>query len=300
MDRLHMMEVFAAVADRGSFAKAARDLALSAAAVTRAITALEDRLGARLLLRTTRSVRLTEAGARFLADTQRILEDIGEAEQAAAGAHAAPRGILNVTAPVIFGRMYVTPLLRDWLDLHAGVGAHALFVDRMVSMTDEGMDVAIRIGDLPDSSLTAIRVGSVRRVVVGAPDYFARHGIPGHPDDLASHHAVTVNNGALRAVDWRFADGQLGARVPSRFSVTSLDAAIDTALSNWALLRTLSYQVAPHVAAGRLQIVLQAFEPPPLPIHIVHQEGRRASAKLRSFIDFAVEQLRATPAIHGG
>lgn len=300
MDRLHMMEVFAAVADRGSFAKAARELALSPAAVTRAVTALEDRLGARLLLRTTRSVRLTEAGARFLADTHRILEDISEAEDAAAGTHAAPRGILNVTAPAIFGRMYITPLLRDWLDLHPGVSVHALFVDRIVSMTEEGIDVAIRIGDLPDSTLTAIKVGVVRRVVVGAPGYFARHGIPGHPGDLTSHFAVTVDNAALRAVDWRFADGLLGARIPSRLSVNTLDAAIDTALTGWALARILSYQVAPHVAAGTLQVVLQAFEPPPLPIHIVHQEGRRVSAKLRGFIDFAVERLRATPAIYGG
>lgn len=300
MDRLHMMEVFTAVADRSSFAKAARDLRLSPAAVTRAVTALEDRLGTRLLLRTTRSVRLTEAGARFLADTQRILQDIGEAEEAAAGAHAAPRGILNVTAPVIFGRIYVAPLLRDWLDLHPAVAAHALFVDRVVSMTEEGVDVAIRIGELPDSSLTAIKVGFVRRVVFGSPAYFARHGIPRHPDDLAGHRIVSVDNGALKSVDWRFADGRITARVPSRFSVTMLDTAIDTALSGWALARTLSYQVAPHVAAGALQIVLREFEPQPLPIHVVHQEGRRASAKLRSFVDFAVGRLRATLAIQVG
>jgi DNA-binding transcriptional LysR family regulator len=287
------------VADRGSFAKAARELRLSPAAVTRAITALEDRLGARLLLRTTRSVRLTEAGARFLADTQRILQDIGEAEEAAAGAHAAPRGILTVTAPVIFGRIYVAPLLRDWLDLHPAASAHALFVDRVVSLTEEGVDVAIRIGDLPDSSLTAIKVGFVRRVVFGSPAYFARHGIPQHPDDLARHRIITVDNGALKSVDWRFADGRITARIPSRLSVTTLDTAIDTALSGWALARTLSYQVAPHVADGALRIVLREFEPRPLPIHVVHQEGRRASAKLRSFIDFAVGRLRATPAIQG-
>lgn len=297
MDRFHMMEVFAAVADCGSLAKAARQLRLSPPAVTRALAALEDRLGTRLLLRTTRSVRLTEAGARFLADTRRILSDIGEAEEAAAGAHAAPRGILHVTAPVLFGRIYVAPILRDWLDANPAARAHALFVDRVVNMAEEGIDVAIRIGDLPDSSLSAIRVGSVRRVVFGAPAYFARHGIPRHPDALAGHQIVSVDNGTLAAIDWRFAGGLIAARIPSRLSVTTLDAAIEIALGGWALARTLSYQVAPHVADGTLQIVLAAFEPAPLPIHVVHQEGRRASGKLRSFVDLAVERLRANPAL---
>jgi DNA-binding transcriptional LysR family regulator len=297
MDRLHMMEVFAAVAESGSFAKAARSLRLSPPAVTRAVTALEERLGTRLFLRTTRSVRLTEAGGRFLADTQRILHEIGEAEEAAAGAHANPRGMLTVTAPVLFGRIYVAPILRDYLDLHPAVNAHALFVDRVVNMADEGVDVAIRIGELPDSSLTAVRVGFVRRVVFGAPGYFAEHGIPGHPDDLADHRIVAIDNGA--ALDWRFADNAITVRLKSRLSVTTLDTAIEAALSGWALARALSYQVAPHVANGALQVVLRDFEPKPLPIHVVHQEGRRASAKLRSFVDFAIDLLRSDPAIQG-
>lgn len=299
MDRLHMMEVFAAVAECGSFAKAARSLRLSPPAVTRAVTALEERLGTQLFLRTTRSVRLTEAGGRFLSDTQRILHEIGEAEEAAAGAHATPRGTLTVTAPVLFGRIYVAPILRDYLDLYPAVSAHALFVDRVVNMADEGVDVAIRIGELPDSSLTAVRVGFVRRVVFGAPGYFAEHGIPARPDELAGHRIVTIENGAVTAVDWRFADNAITVRLKSRLSVTTLDTAIETALSGWALARALSYQVAPHVAEGTLQVVLREFEPKPLPIHVVHQEGRRASAKLRSFVDFAVELLRSDPAIQG-
>jgi DNA-binding transcriptional LysR family regulator len=299
MDRLHMMEVFAAVAESGSFAKAARSLRLSPPAITRAITALEERLGTRLFLRTTRSVRLTEAGGRFLADTQRILHEIGEAEEAAAGAHANPRGMLTVTAPVLFGRIYVAPILRDYLDLYPAVSAHALFVDRVVNMADEGVDVAIRIGELPDSSLTAVRVGFVRRVVFGAPGYFAEHGTPARPDDLADHRIVTIENGAVAAVDWRFADNAITVQLKSRLSVTTLDTAIETALSGWALARALSYQVAPHVAEGTLQVVLREFEPKPLPIHIVHQEGRRASAKLRSFVDFAARRLRSDPAIQG-
>jgi DNA-binding transcriptional LysR family regulator len=290
------MEVFAAVAENGSFAKAARALHLSPPAVTRAIAALEDRLRTRLFLRTTRSVRLTEAGARFLADTQRILQEIGEAEETATGAHGAPRGILHVTAPVLFGRIYVAPLLRDYLDLYPAVTAHTLFVDRMVNIAEEGLDVAIRIGDLPDSSFTAIRVGAVRRVLFGAPAYFAKHGTPRSPADLADHKVISVESGAS-LFEWRF--GQETVRVKPRMIVNNLDTAIESALSGWALARTLSYQVAPHVAEGKLQIVLQEFEPKPLPIHVVHQEGRRASAKLRSFVDFIVERLRANPAIKG-
>ena len=297
MDRLHMMEVFAAVAESGSFAKAAKDLRLSPPAVTRAVNALEERLGTRLLLRTTRSVRLTEAGARFLADSQRILQEIAEAEEAATGAHATPRGQLHVTAPVLFGRIYVAPILRDYLDIHPLVSAHAMFLDRVVNMVDEGMDVAVRIGDLPDSSLTAVRVGFVRRVVFGAPAYFARHGAPAHPAELVAHRIVAVESGAAGQVDWRFAEGALTVRLQPRLTVTALDTAIETVLSGWAISRALSYQVAPHVAEGALRIILGDFEPKPLPIHVVHREGRRASAKLRSFVDFAVERLRANPAI---
>lgn len=294
MDRLHAMEVFAAVADKGSFAEAARSLRLSPPAVTRAVAALEERLGARLLQRTTRSLRLTEAGIRFLADAQRILHDIEEAEDAAAGAHAVPRGILHVTAPVLFGRMYVAPVLRDFLDLYPTLTADTLFVDRVVNIAEEGLDVAIRIGALPDSSLTAIRVGSVRRVVFGTPAYFAEHGVPRHPGELAGHRLISSESGAA-VVDWRFVeDGRaIGVRVKPLMFVNTLDTAIDAALSGWAVARTLSYQTAALVAEGRLRTVLERFEPEPLPIHIVHQEGRRASAKLRNFVDFAAERLRA-------
>ncbi len=293
-----MMEVFAAVAESGSFAKAAQALRLSPPAVTRAVAALEDRLGTRLFLRTTRSVRLTDSGTRFLADTQRILHDIDEAEDTAAGAHSAPRGILRVTAPVLFGRIYVAPVLRDYLDSHPAVVADTMFVDRVVSIVEEDIDVAVRIGDLPDSSLTAIKVGAVRRVMFGAPAYFAEHGIPSHPDELAQHRIVSIESGTV--ADWRFGKGDLVARVRPRMAVNNIDTAIESALCGWALARTLSYQVAPHVTEGRLRIVLADFEPKPLPVHVVHREGRRASAKLRSFVDFIVERLRANPAIRGG
>ncbi len=295
MDRLHTMEVFAAVAGSGSFAKAGKEMGLSPPAVTRAITALENRLGTRLFLRTTRSVRLTEAGMRFLADTQRILHEIGEAEEAAAGAHAAPRGILQVTAPVLFGRIYVAPVLRDFLDAYPLVTANTLFVDRVVNIIEEGLDVAIRIGELPNSSLTATRVGFVRRVLFAAPSYFAEHGTPRHPRELANHRVISSES----AAQWRFgnADNAIPVRIRPLMVVNNLDTAIESALCGWAMARTLSYQIAPHVAEGRLQIVLRDFEPEPLPIHVVHHEGRRASAKLRTFVDFIVDRLRANAAL---
>ncbi len=299
MDRLHTIEVFTAVAEGGSFAKAAKAMRLSPPAVTRAIMALEERLGTRLFVRTTRSVRLTEAGVRFLADSQRILHEIEEAEEAAAGLHAEPRGVLHVTAPVLFGRIYVAPVLRNFLDLHPKVTGSALFVDRVVNLMEEGLDVAVRIGDLPDSSLTAIRVGSVRRVVFASPDYFEKHGMPQHPSELAAHRIVAVES-VVPILDWKFWNGGMPftVRVRPLLFLNSVDAAIECALSGWAMARTLSYQVASYVQDGRLQLALESFEPNPLPVHVVHAEGRRASAKVRAFVDFAVARLRAHPGIH--
>lgn len=294
MDRFHTMQVFTAVAESSSFAKAGRALHLSPPAVTRAITALEERLGTKLFLRTTRSVRLTEAGSRFLADCHRILHDVEEAEEAAAGVHAAPRGVLHVTASVLFGRHYVTPLLRDFVDAYPNVTIDAVFVDRVVNMIEEGHDVAIRIGDLPDSSLTAIRVGSIRRVMFGTPAYFAAHGYPRHPHDLTSHRTVW-GLGALPTVDAKFGprDRELSVRLKPAMVFNGLDSVVDCVLSSWAIARVLSYQITPHIESGRLEIVLPEFEPDPMPIHVVHREGRRASAKVRAFVDFAVDRLRA-------
>jgi DNA-binding transcriptional LysR family regulator len=293
------MQAFVAVADRGGFAPAARALALSPPAVTRAVAGLETRLGTRLLRRTTRSVQLTESGARFLLDCRRILADLEEAEDAAAGSHAAPRGALHITAPVLFGRLFVTPILADFLDRYPMVEAETLFLDRIVSLMDEGLDVAIRIGHLPDSSLTAVRVGSVRLVTFSTPEYLRTHGTPNRPEDLAAHRLVqshALGGGA----EWRFRDGgrDIAIPVPPRLRINTNDAVIEAVLRGWGLSRLLSYQVARHVRAGRLQTVLTNFEPPPLPIHIVHQEGRLVSAKLRAFVDFMAARLRADTSIN--
>jgi DNA-binding transcriptional LysR family regulator len=299
MDRVLAMEIFVAVADNGGFAAAARALGQSPPAVTRAIAALEDRLGTRLFRRTTRAVHLTESGERFLIDCRRILQDIEEAEEAAVGTHAAPRGALRITAPVLFGRMYVTPILIDFLDQYPAVSAETLFVDRIVNLMDEGLDVAIRIGHLPDSSLTAIRVGHVRVVTFAAPAYLHARGTPADPEALASHrliHSRALGHGAA----WQFyRDGHpIAVSVEPRLEMNTNDAVTEAVSRGWGISRLLSYQVAPLIREGRLATILEDYEPPPLPIHIVHQEGRMVSAKLRAFADFMASRLRTDALIN--
>lgn len=294
IDRFHAMRVFAAVADARGFAAAARRLTLSPPAVTRLIAGLEERLGVRLLHRTTRIVRLTEAGTRFLADCRRILNDLEEAEASVAGSHGAPRGQLAVTAPILFGTRFVNPIVLDFLRRYPEMGVRTMLADRIVDLIDESIDVAVRIAHLPDSSLSAVRVGAVRRVVCAAPRYLKTRGRPRTPADLADFEAITFSpSGAVD--EWRFdsSAGTYSVRPPSRLMVNTAEVAIAAAVAGLGLTRVLSYQIADELKAGRLKIVLAEFEPPPLPIHLVHREGRRAAAKVRAFVDFAVERLRA-------
>jgi DNA-binding transcriptional LysR family regulator len=293
MDRLQAMTTFVAVVDSGGFASAARKLNQSPPVVTRAVAELEERLGLRLLTRTTRVVRVTDAGARFAEDCRRILADIEEAETAATGTHAAPRGTLTITAPVLFGQLHVTPVLVSYLQQYPEVDAQCLFLDRVVNVVEEGIDVAVRIGELPDSSLQAIRVGRVRRVLVAAPAYLARHGTPQRPEDLAGHITVLAS-GVSPVSEWRFNDAgtPLMQRLHPRLRTTTNDSAIAATLAGLGIARLLSYQVAAQVRSGALQIVLQAFETAPLPVHVVHHEGRRATQKVRAFVDLAVERLQ--------
>jgi DNA-binding transcriptional LysR family regulator len=298
MDRWQAMRIFARVAETGSFAAAGRQLGLSPPAVTRAVAALEEAIGTRLLTRTTRVVRLTEAGGRYVEDCRRILADIAEAEAAAAGAYGTPTGTLAVTASVLFGEIYVLPILTEYLDRHPAVSIRGLFLDRVVNIVEEGIDVAVRIGHLPDSGMAALRVGAVRRVVCGAPDYFARHGIPADPGELARHRIIAPT-GATASLDWRFGPGALrSVTVQPRLACNTNAAAIAAAAAGWGITRLLSYQVAGLVAEGRLQRVLADFEEEPLPIHVIHPEGRRAAARVRGFVDLAVERLRADPRLH--
>ena len=298
MDRLQAMTTFVAVVDTGGFASAARKLALSPPVVTRAVAELEARLGLRLLTRTTRIVRVTEAGARYADDCRRILAEIDEAEQAAVGEHQAPKGTLTITAPVMFGQLYVTPLLARYLQQWPQLDATCLFLDRVVNLVEEGVDVAVRIGELPDSSLIAARVGRVRRVLVASPAYAAARGLPAHPHELTEHDLISAA-GATTHPEWRFTvEGHSFAqRVQPRLRSTSNEAAIVAAVEGLGIARLLSYQVAALVRSGALLPVLEAFEPGDLPIHVVHHEGRRATQKVRGFIDTVVQALRADPGL---
>ncbi|HEY7610604.1 MAG TPA: LysR family transcriptional regulator [Alphaproteobacteria bacterium] len=293
MDRLDSMRIFVAVAEAASFAGAARQLGQSPPAVTRAVAALEERIGARLFHRTTRSVRLTDVGARYLGDAKRILAEIEEAEGSAAGAHAAPRGQLGVTASLMFGRMYVAPILLDFLARFPAVTARMMLADRLVDLMEEGLEVAVRIAHLEDSSLTAVRVGAVRRVICASPAYLAAHGRPRTPADLAGAPMVTFANGPVPD-PWIFVrDGQRATFAPTaQLIANSNEVTVAAAEAGRGYVRALSYQIAPQLRAGTLEIVLGDYEEPPLPIHVVHIAGRRASARVRAFVDFAVERLR--------
>jgi DNA-binding transcriptional LysR family regulator len=291
MDRWQAMRIFVKVAETEGFAEAARHLHLSAPAVTRAIAALEEAIGARLFVRTTRSVKLTEAGGRYFDDCRRILADITEAEAAAAGSYATPSGTLAVTASLLFGQMYVLPVVTEYLDAYPTMVARTFFVDRPVNIVEEGIDVAVRIGRLPDSGFTAIKVGSVRRVVCGSPAYFEAHGVPTTPADLKDHR-VAVSTSAWASPEWRFAGDQRVVVHPTLQCNTN-EAAIATAVAGWGLTRVLHYQIGPALLEGKLQVVLSEHEDAPLPIHVLHPEGRYAPAKVRAFIDMAVDRLRA-------
>ncbi|RMO18110.1 Regulatory protein, LysR substrate-binding protein [Pseudomonas cichorii] len=293
MDRIQEMTLFVAVAEQASFASVARHFGLSSATVTRAIAQLESRVGILLVVRTTRSLRLTEAGKRFAMDCRRLLADLHEAESTAAGVHATPSGLLTVTAPQMFGALHVTPVLTRFLSQHPAVEARAILVDRVVSILDEGIDVAVRIGTLPDSSLTAIPVGSVRRMVCASPAYLAEHGSPRHPDDLRLHSTISTS-ASERAPKWPFRiDGQeYSVDVESRLHLSSFNAAIQAAKQDWGLTQVPSYQVNEYLDDGSLEYVLEAFEIAPEPVHVVYPQGRRGASKVRTFVDFCVETLR--------
>ena len=299
MDRFHEMQVFLAVAEEEGFAAAARRLNTSPPSVTRAIAAMEQRIGTQLLARTTRSLHLTEAGQRYLDDCRRILAELDAAEEAAAGSYSIPRGQLTVTAPVLFGELYVAPVLGDYLDRFPLVSINALLVDRVVNMTDEGVDVAVRIGHLQQSGQQAIKVGEVRRVVCASPAYLDQHGRPQRPEQLREAKLVTSSSSQLVS-EWTFVDAGQPLKVPiePRLVVTANNAAINLARLGWGMTRVLSYQVAAAVAAGELELVLEDFEPAPLPIHVVFQQNGRVPAKVNTFVDFLSQRLGQDPALN--
>jgi DNA-binding transcriptional LysR family regulator len=290
MDRIDAMQAFVAVADLQGFAPAARKLGLSPPAVTRLIAALEDRLGARLLQRTTRSVMLTDVGARYLERARRILSDVEEAEGAAEGERTKPSGRLVVSAPIGFGRLHVSPVMSAYLKRYPEISCELRLSDRMINLVEDGVDLAVRIGHLPDSSLVARHVGEMRRIVVASSAYLKVRGEPRTPAAIASHQ--TIQFGATTAPpDWRFVEDGREVRVACtpRFATNSADAAIQYAGQGGGLTRVLAYQAADAIKAGRLRIVLAKFEQPPLPIHIVYPTSRLLSAKVRTFVDLVAE-----------
>jgi DNA-binding transcriptional LysR family regulator len=290
MDRIDAMQAFVAVADLQGFAPAARKLGLSPSGVTRLIAALEDRLGARLLQRTTRSVTLTDVGARYLERARRILADVEEAENAAEGERTRPSGRLVVSAPLGFGRLHVSPVMTAYLKRYPEVAGELRLSDRMINLVEDGVDLAVRIGHLPDSSLVARHVGEMRRIVVASPGYLKRRGEPKTPDAIASHETIQFG-GTSASPDWRFVQDGREIRVACtpRFSTNSADAAIQYAEQDGGLTRVMAYQAAEALKAGRLQIVLAKFEQPALPIHVVYPTSRLLSAKVRTFIDLVAD-----------
>jgi DNA-binding transcriptional LysR family regulator len=290
MDRIDAMQAFVAVADLKGFAPAARKLGLSPSGVTRLIAALEDRLGARLLQRTTRSVTLTDVGARYLERIRRILADVEEAERSTQDERTRPSGRLVVSAPVGFGRLHVSPVMSAYLTRYPEVSGELRLSDRMINLVEDGVDLAVRIGHLADSSLVARHVGEMRRIVVAANGYLKQRGEPNTPEAIASHE--TIQFGAITASpDWRFVEAGREIRVACtpRFTTDSAAAAIQYAEQGGGLTRVLAYQAAEAIKAGRLRIVLAKFEPPPLPIHIVYPTSRLLSAKVRAFIDLVTD-----------
>lgn len=295
MDRLEAMATLLRVVETGSFSAASRAMGVPLATVSRKVSELETHLGTRLLLRTTRKVSPTEAGAAYAAAARRILADIDETERVAAGEYATPRGELVVTAPVLFGRLHVLPVTADFLAAFPHIDVRLLLSDRNLHLLDEQVDAAVRIGRLPDSALSAARLGATRRVVCANPALLARHGEPGVPQDLAAVPTISFDM-ADTAPSWSFRSPEAGRllEIPirPRLSVSTAEAAVEAAEGGVGAVRVLHYQCADAVRRGALRIVLAAFEPEPLPVHLLHAGRGLLPSKQRVFLDFATPHLR--------
>lgn len=294
MDRFEAMQLFVTVAQLQSFAGAARHHGQSPARVTRVVAALEAQVGARLLHRTTRAVRVTEAGASYLGHCKRILGEVEIAETLAASSHRELSGSLSVTAPILFGRLHVAPIVAGFLKRHPRLTMRVLFADQLIDFFEQNIDVAIRIAQLPDSNLHATQVGQVRRVVCAAPSYLRARGTPQHPRELADHDTISMW-GQSDPQAWTFAiDGRHDrVVVRPRLISNTADLAISAAVAGQGLAKVLAYQAAEYVASKRLRVVLGEYETPPVPVHVVRVEGREASTRVRAFAEFAAVQLRA-------
>src|SRR5262245_13118336 len=293
VDRLDAMATLVAAVEAGSLSAASRQLKMPLATVSRKVSELEAHLRTRLVNRTSRRLTLTDAGRSYVAASKRILEEVGEAERAAAGEYSAPRGDLIVTAPIVFGRLHVLPVVLEFLAAYPDIDIRLMLADRVINLQEEHADVAVRIGELPDSSLVATRVGGIGRVVCGSPAYLAHRGTPQTPGDLSNHDCITF--GGLTSADaWVFEGGKtVSVPVHSRLMVNTAEAAIDASVAGLGITRVLSYQAANAIRAGTLTRVLRAFESTPAPVHLVHAGHGLLPQKLRAFLDVAAPRLKA-------
>jgi DNA-binding transcriptional LysR family regulator len=293
MDRLESMSILVAAVEAGSLSAAARRLGAPLATVSRKVSELEVHLKTRLLNRSSRKLTLTDAGRSYIEACKRILEDVGEAERAASGEYSAPKGDLIITAPIVFGRLHVLPIAMEFLKAYPDIDIRIVLADRLVNLLEDHIDLAVRIGELPDSSLVATRIGAIRRVVCGSPAYFAERGKPKSPAELGMHDCITFE-GLSSPHTWDFTTAKSGASIPihSRLVVNTAEAAIDAAIAGVGVTRVLSYQIANAVQADALAVVLEEFEPEPSPVSLVHTGQRLLPLKLRAFLDFAAPRLK--------
>lgn len=293
MNRLESMRVLLAVVDAGSLSAAGRELGMPLATVSRKVSDLEADLNTQLLIRSTRQLTMTDAGRGYVAACRRILEEVTEAERAAAGEYSAPRGELVVTAPVVFGRLELLPVLVDFLQAYPDVNVRLALGDRIVNLLEDQVDLALRIGNLPDSGLVATQLGSLRRVVCASPAYLSRKGTPERVNDLAAHDCVSFEPFAT-GDSWRFQVERSEIVVPirPRLAVSTAEAAIDAAVAGLGVTRVLSYQAAAELRAGKLALILENFEPSPLPVSLLYASRGRLPLKLRALMDFATPRLR--------
>ena len=296
MDRFEAMSMLIGVVEKGSFSAAARTMRVPVTTVTRKISDLESVLGAKLLVRTTRKLSLTDAGISYLAAARRIIDQVEEAEREVAGEFTAPKGELVVTAPIQFGQLHVLPVLIDFLALFPQINVRLLLLDRNVQLVEDHVDMAVRIGKLPDSTMIATAIGSMRMVVCASPEFLADRAIPQTPEELQRLPCVTFD-GPTPSPGWQLRDPQTNAPmivpVTSRLSVTTVEGAVRAAIRNVGVTRLLYYQVADAIKAGKLQVILEQFEPDPAPVSLVHAARGQMPLKMRRFLDFALPRLRA-------
>ena len=293
MDRLDAMSALLAAVDAGSLSAASRKLGMPLATMSRKVSELETHLRTRLLHRGSRRLTLTDAGRTYVAACRRILDEVGTAERAATGEYSAPRGDLVIAAPIVFGRLHVLPIALDFLKAFPEIDIRLSLADHVVNLHQDRIDLAVRIGELPDSSLIAMRVGDIRRVVCASPRYVAEHGMPRRPEDLAAHRCITFEG--LTAPDvWTFAAGKAtrSVAIHSRLVVNTAEAAIDAALAAVGITRVMSYQAASAVRDGTLVLALRSFEPKPIPVSLVHAGQPLLPQKVRAFLDFSAPRLK--------